>query len=738
MKILRVLAFALGGIVAVIALALVVAWVVLASFDATAIKASVAEAVRGKYQRELKIEGELQLALWPAIGLKLGRASLSERGSEAVFAKVDEAQAELGIWPLFKKELVIKGIGARGLSATVSRNREGVLNIADLIAPDDEPASVKLDIARVRLEDTQLAWRDEKSGTRLTLEGGKLATGHIGEDAQGRLDLSARLRGEGLDAAIDAKAGYRVKLAGRSVGIEEVQVDLSGNALGAQGVKAHITLGKFDFDGSANKGMAEALRLALQGTLGADTVEARLTAPRIALTDEEARAEPMSLILKSGRGAQGAHSLDAKLTLEGARANAAAVSLTRLGVDATAQFAGTGLRANLASPLMLDLAGPRIELSGLSGQVDVTDPKKFGKPLRLGLASNVSIDLGRKRAGGTLNLRLDESTTKLSWAMPRLSPLAIEATVDVDQLNIDKYLLPRTPPAKAVAATGEAETLPDFSVLDGLDLVARTRVGSLQVARIKAHEVRFDLRHKAGVLEASNVAANLYQGQLSGSLRAVAGTREIALRQNLGNLNLGPFLKDAFAQDAIEGRGSLSMEVSGRGATLQALKQSLEGSAKFELRDGAIKGFNLARVLRDLKAATQPAAGALSRTEKTDFSEITGSLRIQRGVARNDDLSAKSPLLRASGAGSVDLAANTVDYLARVSVVGTTTGQGGKELAELRGLTLPLRIKGALEAPSLSLDAGEMARQAVKGRVEEVQEKGRQKLQEKLKGLLGR
>ena len=370
--------------------------------------------------------------------------------------------------------------------------------------------------------------------------------------------------------------------------------------------------------------------------------------------------------------------------------------------------------------------------------MDITDPKKLGKPMRVSVNSNLSADLAQSRASGHFNARLDETSAKARWTVARFSPLALEADMELDQLNVDKYLLPKTPPAKAGAPAAAEDAVPDFSALDGIELTARAKIGSLQAARIKAYGVKLEMRHKAGVLDIAPFSAGLYQGQVAGSLHAVAATRELSLKQTLSNLNLGPFLKDALNQDVMEGRGSVTMDLTSRGASLRELKQSLAGDARIELRDGAIKGINLARVLRELKAAEKPQAAAPGRAEKTDFSEVSCSLHFNRGIARNDDLSVKTPFLRAAGSGTINLPANTVDYLARISIVGAPTGQGGQELAQLRGLTLPLRIQGALDAPAFSLDTAEMAKQAVKSRVETLQEKGRQQLQEKLKGWLGR
>jgi AsmA protein len=179
------------------------------------------------------------------------------------------------------------------------------------------------------------------------------------------------------------------------------------------------------------------------------------------------------------------------------------------------------------------------------------------------------------------------------------------------------------------------------------------------------------------------------------------------------------------------------------------MKKALAGTASLSLKDGAVKGINLAQTMRDLKgkldvlkgkpeAATQKARAG----EKTDFSELSASLKIANGVARNDDLALKSPFLRLAGAGDIDIGAGRMDYLAKVTLVSTSTGQGGKDADKVKGFTVPLRITGPFDALSYTPELGDLAAEMAKSKLEEkagaITGKGDSKLKNKLKGLLGK
>jgi len=173
------------------------------------------------------------------------------------------------------------------------------------------------------------------------------------------------------------------------------------------------------------------------------------------------------------------------------------------------------------------------------------------------------------------------------------------------------------------------------------------------------------------------------------------------------------------------------------------MKKNLNGNANVNLRDGAIKGINIASSLRSAQASLGLGGGSITKasssTEKTDFSELSASFVIRHGVAHNDDLVAKSPLLRLGGNGDINIGAASMDYLAKATLVGSLQGQGGKAMTQLKGVTIPVRITGALDALQYKLDMTALATESVKAKLDEKREEFTDKATKKLlKGLFGR
>ena len=315
------------------------------------------------------------------------------------------------------------------------------------------------------------------------------------------------------------------------------------------------------------------------------------------------------------------------------------------------------------------------------------------------------------------------------------SPQAIRFTLAADQVNLDRYL---PPPAKAPAGgaappPAKPEEPIDLSGLKGLNLKGDLKIDQLIASNVKLEKVHLGVKAAGGKVDADPLTADLYQGKLNGTASVNANTNNFAVKADLAGVTLGPLLKDALNNDLLEGKGNIALDVQTGGNVVSAMKKALAGTARLSLKDGGLKGINIDELIR--KAKKQPAQ---SSSQRTDLSELTASFVIKNGVAHNDDLSAKAPALRLGGAGDINIGANAIDYLAKVSFVASSSGQGGKDVADLNGKTLPVKIDGPLDAPQFHPDLGALFRDVAKQQIQKQEDKLKERLQDKLKGLLRR
>jgi len=392
----------------------------------------------------------------------------------------------------------------------------------------------------------------------------------------------------------------------------------------------------------------------------------------------------------------------------------------------------------------------------LSARLEATQPKA---DIQIKLSGGYRLDL-EKQSFALSGLDLKISDVAGSTAPPTSlqgnvefdsSPQAIRFDLSVDQLDLDRTL---PPPAKAgasaakgspgggtpsSAASGTRPEEPiDLSALKGLNLKGGLQVDRLVASNVKMEKVNLGIQAAGGRVEREPLSASLYQGNLKGSASVNANTNRFSMKAQLGGVAIGPLLRDALNNNLLEGRGDVALDVQTGGASVSAMKKTLSGTAKLALRDSGLKGVNLGELLRkakSLRGSNPPPEQGASPAERTDFTELEASFVIKNGIAHNEDLSAKSPLLRLAGSGDIDIGANSIDYLVKASVVASSAGQGGKELAELRGVTVPVKITGPLDAPRFRADLGAAAGDAVKQRAEE---KLKERVQDRLKGLLRR
>ena len=727
MRAVKITAFVLGGLVALLA---AVAAFILATFDANKWKGEIAQLVKEKKERSLKIEGDLSLSLFPAIGVRLGKATLSEHKSEQVFAAVDNARISLQLLPLLSKQVVVDTVALDGVKARVVRFKDGRLNIDDLLAKDDKEPPARFDIAGVKFVNGELAWRDEKAGQDLILSSLNLETGRLANAASDKFDLSATLVSTKPHLALALKAAgeYRYDLDRKSYGGAKLDVRLTGDLAEMKSLDMKGTAAALQLTG-ANEIVLDQLQLTAEGKAAGDAFEARLDAPTLALTAEKASGATVNASVKLA-GAQRA--VDAKIALSGVEGKSQSLQVGELTLDLDARQGETTVKGRLASTLSANLEKQTVELPVFNGELNVANPQMPMKSVRLPLSGGMRADIDGQTAALHANTQLDESKIAAKLNLTRFSPLALGFDLDIDQLNVDKYL----PPKSAETGEKKAETPLDFSALKGLNASGIVKIGQLQVSNVKAANVRLEIKAADGKLDVAPHSASLYDGSLTGALSVNANNNRIALKQSLANVSINPLMKDALDKDVLEGRGNVALDVTSGGTTVAAMKKGLNGTASVNLKDGAIKGINLAKTFRESKAlfsGRKDAVQEAKQTEKTDFSELSASFRIAGGVARNDDLSMKSPFIRLGGAGDIDIGEDRVEYLAKASVVNTSGGQGGRELDHLKGLTVPVRVSGPFDKLAYNIEFGGLVAEAAKAKVEA---KVKETVQEKSKGVL--
>ena len=279
---------------------------------------------------------------------------------------------------------------------------------------------------------------------------------------------------------------------------------------------------------------------------------------------------------------------------------------------------------------------------------------------------------------------------------------------------------------------------PDLTGMKAVNLKLDLDIKSVIADKIKTENWLMKLTLKNGVLDVSQLSADLYQGKLLASAQ-LDGRKPVAsyrFDKKISGIQVRPLLTDAAEVDMLA--GTTNFEVAGSGSSLipDNIKRNLNAKGQFEIADGSLYGVNIPQMLRDAKAKLAGNLNATSGGEKkTDFTSLTGSFIMAKGVVTNPDLNMASPLIRLQGKGNVNLLSEAIDYALKTSVVGSLEGQGSAEKDELYGVEIPFAISGTISEPKFALDTAALFDAKLKKEAEKATDDLKDKLFKKLGGF---
>lgn len=349
------------------------------------------------------------------------------------------------------------------------------------------------------------------------------------------------------------------------------------------------------------------------------------------------------------------------------------------------------------------------DLRAVAAWLGVPDPQAL--PVRsVSLAGKAGLG-GRQAALDGLTLALDDvkasgdATADWSGRVP-----AVTVRASVDPVNLDRFLPPGAPDRGGRSAGWSDEPI-DVSALRRANVDAVIESRGLQVRNIKLGPSRTTLRLQDGVLAVETPDLPALGGRTSTTLR-IDATRQpagFALKASSNGLRTEQLLAMAAGTDRLRGAASVDADLAAAGASQKALVSALNGTARIILHDGALKGINIAAILRDpIAAATGGQQGA---AQETDFAEFGGNFRLENGVAHTVDLHMQAPLFRLDGEGAVSLPARALDLRLNPTAAATLKGQGGRH--DLAGVTVPVLVTGTFDSPSIQPDFSAVAASAI-------------------------
>jgi AsmA protein len=772
-KVLSLILKIAAGLVAVIIIAIAV---IAVTVDPNDYRDEITEVVKKETGRDLKIEA-MSLSFFPHLGLILENTSLSNATgfSDQAFLKVDKVQVGAAIWPLLSQQLEIDTLTLHGLNLNLEKNAAGISNWDDLIKKEDgvkveekaEDSANPLDklaalnFGGIDIKNGQVHWNDQQAQQTIDLKITELSTGTITFGEFFKIALSAEttvakpaLQSQ-LDLTIEAKLEKDGRYVLRNLALKSTT---QGAGIPVEKATAELFIPTLDLAMAKNQLSLPSLRLTYNVMGGKEfpmkTIQGELTVKEFSgdLKAQQFKAQKLTATAAltgdslPGGKAQLNLSTQPSVNLTAQTANLDQLSLSAMDIVAKGSIKATKITTDAQVDAKLDIV--ETNLRALLKQLKISLPEMADAKTLTKFSASLGVHFNAKtQAMSVKNLKvtLDDSLLTGNASVSQFDAPNIRYDLALTKIDLNRYLPAKKAVPESESTTPVAETdipLPT-ELLRKLTINGTFKAGAVTFDKLQPKNIVLTVKGSKGKINANPIRADIFKTTINAQAELdVSGkTPQYSFKTDAKNVPVGDVLLAFTGKDQISGTGAVNANITTSGSRISHFKQNLNGTAAANLEDGAIKGFNLAQSIREAKAKINGTAAPVAAGDlQTDFSSLIAEVSIKQGIVTTTKLLAQAPFMRITGSGTVDLPKESLNYLVKAKIVASDKGQGGEDLKELNGLTIPVKLKGAWTNPSVSLDLASLLEQKATAEMEkkkdEVIEETKKKIEEQLKDTL--
>lgn len=683
---MKILKWLLGLVVTLTVLVLAAVIIVPMVFDPNDYKDDIKRIVYEKTGRDLKLDGELSVSVFPWVGIRTQGLSFSqprEIGGEML--SVQTAQLRVKFTPLLSRQVHIDTVILEqpklhlvtlknGIdSFTGLTDSSGDEPVEEITADDGAGAAVALVIQGVELTGGALLVDDRSTGTTTDISQLNLLTGNLIGDSLANISASGEMKSsDGPDTAIFTLNAL-------------AHIDTETLFVKVRDLKAQVTQAGMDVELEIDSvDVSDSSKVALKGLLVGlqGPVEATLRSMAVSADINSQIAEIPEVVIEAG-------AFKAVVTQ----------LVARSFIDAP-QASG-------------HLSIPKFNAQDVLGDFDVdyqtTDPTAL-QNVGLTTAFSGSLDFAEVK---NLILSLDETELKGSASVSDFEKPSAKFDLRLTSLDLDRYLPPSTEgddSAEEAVSGAEALAVP-MVVFKEINANGQFKADSLVASGLQMDDIDVQIRSTTGSVTITPTAS-LYEGSLDGQIAYSedGDTAKLAVKNEIDLVALGKMLNAAEVTGQLSGIGSLLVDLV---VTEVNGIQSNQGVITLQAKDGSIQGVDVKGLIDSAYAQYQslsgkePAGdqeGQSKSSDETKFAELFGTFNVNNNIISNDDFTLQAPLFRVGGEGTIDIEKQVLDYLVEVKVVASSEGQGGEAIDKLSGIPIPIRFTGSLSEPSYSID----------------------------------
>ncbi len=670
--------------------------------DANQFKDEIVQFVKVQTQRDLVLQGDLKVTFFPKLGLDSGKVSLSQRNSAKEFASINNARFYIAWLPLLRKKLVLERVEFDGIHANVTRYKDGTTNFDDLLIRNETLSPVTFDIDGVRITNSSINWQDEIKWQRVALQDVQIETGRLADTVPGHLTASFHLNSEKIhsDSTIELKSRL---LYDRKTGRYEF-ADLEGKFAGTAAGFSNLDLnfkGAVDTHPGQELLAAENILISGTGNFGQRSIEARLGVSKLQFAKGILSGSQITLDTTLSQ-------FDEKWTtavqMPAFEFANKIFSAAELSADFDFKGDGRALQGRLSGPVSVDFeTSPKLLLSAVVLNFSAKHPILSGE-LSATATGSMQADIAERNASLDFKVKIDDSDIAGTVALKDFNHPVYTIDLNAKRLDLDRYIS-----ADWIRRYQNDATQLDLGAIKNLTLSGRLRALEFKAAKLRATKLAANIKIEQSALTIAPLTAKLYGGMLTGSVSVAAqGTPQITLKQNLKGFQANALLADTAAAGKLAGKGDVTLDVSAEGGSIGALRKTLSGGIALSLARGSLAGIDLRKALLegggDLGIKSGPHNHEARFSERTDFSELKTAINFKEGSSHGNSFDMRSPLFRVAGEGDVALDSGNISYRLAVTVASALKRKTSGELAELKGIAVPVSVNGTWVTPSFVFD----------------------------------
>jgi AsmA protein len=674
--------------------------------DANRFKDEIVQFVKVQTQRDLVLQGDLKVTFFPKLGLDSGKMSLSQRNSAKEFASINNARFYVAWLPLLRKKLVLERVEFDGVNANVTRFKDGTTNFDDLLIRNETLSPVTFDIDSVRITNSSVKWQDEIKWQRVALQDLQIETGRLADTVPSHLTARFHLNSEKIhsDSTIELKSRLLYDRKTGRYEFADIEGKLEGTAAGFSNLdlnfKGSVDSRRMDNPPGQDYLLAENVLISGTGNYGQRSIDAKLGIPKLQFTKGILSGSQFMLDATSSQ-------FDEKWTTTVQMPTFEFASNTFNAAEFSADYdfkaEGRTLQGKLSSPLSVDFeTTPRLSLSSVAMNFSAKHPMLAGE-LSATATGSMQADFAERNANIDFKVKIDDSKIICKVALKDFNHPAYTFNLYVNQFSLDRYI------AADWIKRYQDNTKFDFAGLKDMNLRGSLHAGEIKLAKFDASKLAADIKIEQSALTIAPLTARLFGGTLTGSLSVAAqNTPQFTLKQNLRGFQMNTLLAETVGADKLAGKGDLVVDLNAEGVSLSALRKTLNGNVSLALARGSLAGIDMRTALlegnEDLGTKNKARVHEAKFSERTNFSDLKAVFNFVDGNSHGNSFDMRSPLFRIAGEGDLALDSGNLNYHLAAVIASALTRKSAEELAELKGVTVPVRVSGPWATSYIALD----------------------------------